>query len=129
MGKQFTGRRRAKNNRYKLPLEYADNPNHGLIELTTMSQKPLKTPETITREALASLYCGRAVGAIWPVFRTSDDKQVATLSLRRERLCYKLMPGVPEADGKMHIVNSKHRKDGLLAIARKIGCYMVEVAS
>lgn len=122
MGKQYTGTKQSrKNNRYRLPVEYTD------FELTDMSPKPVKTPTTVSREAVASLYCGKAVSGQWPVMSTATDKQVATLSLRRERLCFMIRPGVPGADGKMHIINSKRRKDGLAAIARKIAGFMVEV--
>lgn len=123
MGKQYTGRKRAKNNTYKLGIEYTDS------EFTDMSQKPVKKPETVLREAVASLYCGRAINGQWPVLSTGSDKVVATLSLRRERLCFKLRPGIPGADGKMHIVPSKHRKDALAAIARKIAGFQVETAA
>jgi hypothetical protein len=129
MSGKYTGRQRAKRNTYKLPMEYADVPSHGIRELTDLSQKPVKTPTTIRREAVASLYCGRAVKGQWPVLSTGSDKVIATLSLRRERLCFKLRPGVPGADGKIHIVPSKHRRDGLAAIARKIAGFQVETAA
>lgn len=127
MGKQYTGRKRAKNNTFKLPMEYADH--DGRREITEMSQKPIKTPDTVKREAVASLYCGRAISGQWPVLSTGSDKVVATLSLRRERYCFMLRPGVPGADGKMHMISSRHRKDALAAIARKIAGFMVEVSA
>lgn len=127
MSGKYTGRQRAKNSRYKLDIDYANVPNHGINELTDKSPRPAIVPNTVEREAVASLYCDKGSGKKWVVRFVGSDKPVATLSLRRERLCYKIWPGMPGADGVMHTVNSKHRKDGLKAIARKIGGFQVEV--
>jgi len=121
MGKQYTGRKRAKNNTYKLGIEYTDS------ELTDMSQKPLRASASAPREARASLVVSRAEGGIHKVRDKATNKVVATLSLRRERWCFKLRPGIPGADDKFHLVDSKSRKYALLAIAREIGGFKVEV--
>jgi hypothetical protein len=123
MGKQYIGTKQSrKNNRYKLPLEYTDT------EVTEMSPKPFKVPSTVMREAVASLKCDRKTrDGKWLVRSSSDFRHVATLSLRRGKLCYKIMPGIPGSDGKIHTVNSVKRQDGLLAIARKISGFLVEV--
>jgi hypothetical protein len=103
-------------------IKLAPESSRGDTEITK-SPRGLFSPEKAKRAALQS-YVVSPKGDMRQMRCAFSGRVVATLSKRQGQWSYKILPGLPGADGKIHMTH-KSLRDAKALVASKIGGYKV----
>lgn len=106
----------------RIKIKLAPESSRGDTEVT-QSPRRLFSPERERKAALRSFVIAPK-GDMRQMRCAVTGRVVATLSKRQGQWSYKILPGLPGADGKIHMTN-KCLRDAKAVVAAKLGGFKV----